>query len=115
MTGRVPSMSRGNLLGLYRQLLESSKRLPMGQQRDDAVRNVKDRFRANAQVTDPMKARTLEALPLASFGCCVPFFVMSSYNSASFLAFLFMCFSCTYTNTSTTVCTNWRCPSVDIR
>lgn len=56
MAGRVPLASRDHALNVYRQLLSLSKRLPSGQQRDDAVQNVRESFRANAGVTDPSKA-----------------------------------------------------------
>lgn len=56
MAGRVPLASRDHALYVYRQLLSLSKRLPSGQQRDDAVQNVRESFRANAGVTDPSKA-----------------------------------------------------------
>eukprot|EP00903_Cladosiphon_okamuranus_P019720 g18122.t1 len=59
MAAKVPVPSREYALGLYRQLLSLSKRLPSGQQRDDAVRSVREGFRTNAEVTDPSKAKEL--------------------------------------------------------
>ncbi|CAN0542881.1 unnamed protein product [Ectocarpus sp. 12 AP-2014] len=59
MAGRVPLASRDHALNVYRQLLSLSKRLPSGQQRDDAVQSVRESFRANAGVTDPSKAHEL--------------------------------------------------------
>lgn len=56
MASKVPVASRGYALNLYRQLLSLSRRLPSGQQRDDAVRSVREGFRTNAEVTDPSKA-----------------------------------------------------------
>lgn len=62
MTAKVPVASREYALNLYRQLLSFSKRLPAGQQRDDAVRGVREKFRANAEVTDPTKASLAECV-----------------------------------------------------
>lgn len=56
MAAKVPLASRQHALNLYRQLLSLSKRLPSGQQREDAVRGVRESFRSNAGVTDPSKA-----------------------------------------------------------
>lgn len=57
MAAKLPVASREYALSLYRQLLSLSKRLPSGQQRDDAVRSVRESFRTNAEVIDPSKAR----------------------------------------------------------
>lgn len=56
MAAKVPLTSRQHALNLYRQLLSLSKRLPSGQQRDEAVQGVRESFRSNAGVTDPSKA-----------------------------------------------------------
>lgn len=65
MAAKVSVASREYALNLYRQLLSLSKRLPSGQQRDDAVRSVRQGFRTNAEVTDPSKA-SLDKRALAS-------------------------------------------------
>lgn len=63
MAGRSPLASREHALNLYRQLLSFSNRLPKGQQRDDSVRQVRESFRANAQVDDASKASQEQGRP----------------------------------------------------
>ena len=55
MTSRLSGASREYTLSLYKQLLSSSKRLPKGKQREDAITDVKRRFRENLHVSDHVK------------------------------------------------------------
>ncbi|CAM9177374.1 unnamed protein product [Laminaria digitata] len=59
MSRKAALASRVYALSLYRQLLASSKRLPTKQRRDEAVLNIREGFRSNAQITDPSKAKDL--------------------------------------------------------